>query len=113
MNRTRIALLALALAGCSVPENPKVVQEPAWDSPETRALAVKAGCFDCHSNETTYPWYTSIPIVSSVIVDHVEEGREKLNLSRMDRKQEDAHEAAEVVQEGEMPPGYCSTRRHG
>ncbi len=31
--------------------NPAVVKEPNWDSPETRALAVRA-CFDCHSNET-------------------------------------------------------------
>lgn len=32
--------------------NPRVTGEPAWDSPQTRALAKKA-CFDCHSNETT------------------------------------------------------------
>ena len=31
--------------------NPPVTQEPAWDRPETRMLAVRA-CFDCHSNET-------------------------------------------------------------
>jgi hypothetical protein len=30
--------------------NPPVVQEPNWDSPQTRQLAVRA-CFDCHSNE--------------------------------------------------------------
>lgn len=31
--------------------NPPVRREPAWDSPQTRALAVRA-CYDCHSNET-------------------------------------------------------------
>jgi hypothetical protein len=34
--------------------NPPVVQEPQWDSPETRAI-VKRACFDCHSNETVWP----------------------------------------------------------
>ena len=32
-------------------QNPPVIQEPAWDKPETRVLAQHA-CFDCHSNET-------------------------------------------------------------
>lgn len=31
--------------------NPPVLQEPQWDSPQTRAIAKRA-CFDCHSNET-------------------------------------------------------------
>jgi len=39
--------------------NPPVTQEPAWDSPETRALA-ESSCFDCHSNETTWYWYTYV-----------------------------------------------------
>jgi hypothetical protein len=43
--------------------NPPVVKEPAWDSPTTRALAKRA-CFDCHSNETVWPWYTNVAPVS-------------------------------------------------
>ena len=43
--------------------NPAVVYEPDWDSPETRALAERA-CFDCHSNETTWPWYSTIAPIS-------------------------------------------------
>ena len=39
--------------------NPPVTQEPRWDRPETRALAMRA-CFDCHSNETVWPWYTYV-----------------------------------------------------
>ena len=39
--------------------NPPVVQEPKWDSPATRELAKRA-CFDCHSNETVWPWYSNI-----------------------------------------------------
>ena len=37
--------------------NAPVTAEPAWNSPRTRELAV-AACFDCHSNETEWPWYT-------------------------------------------------------
>jgi hypothetical protein len=39
--------------------NPPVTQEPRWDQPRTRALAVRA-CFDCHSNETVWPWYSRV-----------------------------------------------------
>ena len=39
--------------------NPPAVSEPQWSSPEARAL-VKEHCFQCHSNETEWPWYTSI-----------------------------------------------------
>jgi len=39
--------------------NPRTTAEPAWDSSRTRELAA-AACFDCHSNETAWPWFTSI-----------------------------------------------------
>ena len=92
-------------------ENPPVVQEPAWDSPRTRELAVRA-CFDCHSNEVVWPWYSNVAPVSWLVERHVEEGRGKLNFSRWDQPQREAHEAAEQVQEGEMPPRYY-TPLHG
>src|SRR5687768_3027163 len=54
--------------------NPPVRQEPAWDRPQTRALVARA-CFDCHSNETTWPWYSHIAPVSWLIQRDVVEGR--------------------------------------
>jgi len=81
--------------------NPPGRQEPTWDSPETRALAVRA-CYDCHSNETKWPWYSHIAPVSWLVQNHVDEGRGKLNFSEWGRPQEGA-EAVEAVQEGEMP----------
>jgi mono/diheme cytochrome c family protein len=92
-------------------ENPAAVQEPAWDSPRTRELAVRA-CFDCHSNETAWPWYSNVAPASWFVQDHVEEGRNKLNFSRWDQPQREAREAARQVQEGEMPPAYY-TPLHG
>jgi hypothetical protein len=60
--------------------NPPVVSEPQWDSPQTRALAEQA-CFDCHSNETKWPWYAKIAPISWVVAHDVEEGRAELNFS--------------------------------
>ena len=62
-------------------DNPPVAAEPNWDSPQTRELAQRA-CFDCHSNETTWPWYSNVAPVSWLVQHDVDEGREYLNFSR-------------------------------
>ena len=81
-----IALLVAAAIQLfpALPDNPPVVREPVWDSPETRALAVQA-CYDCHSNETQWPWYARIAPISWVLAYDVIEGREALNFSEWDR----------------------------
>src|SRR5690348_9189375 len=76
--------------------NPPVTAEPAWDSPETRALA-KQACFDCHSNETEWPAYSKVAPVSWLIQHDVTEGRSKLNFSEWQRPQKDAKKAREEV----------------
>ena len=92
--------------------NPPVVMEPAWDRPSTRALAVRA-CFDCHSNQTVWPWYSHVAPASWLVQNHVDEGREVLNFSEWTRRQEEAKEAAEEVREGEMPPAaYTLVHAH-
>lgn len=83
--------------------NPPTTGHPAWDSPRTEQLARRA-CYDCHSNETKWPWYASIAPVSWGIKHDVDEARSKLNFSNFDQPQDDANEAAECVQKGEMPP---------
>lgn len=83
--------------------NPPAVAEPVWDSPTTRALA-KQACFDCHSNETYWPPYSRVAPASWLIQHDVDEGRIALNFSEWNRPQEEAKEAGEVLQEGEMPP---------
>ena len=88
-----------------MPSNPPVTGEPKWDSPQTRALAVRA-CFDCHSNETEHPWYSNVAPISWAVSDHVESGRSKLNFSEFDEPQHDADKSARVTEEGSMPPGY-------
>lgn len=82
--------------------NPPVRIEPQWDNPQTRELAKRA-CFDCHSNETAWPWYSSVAPMSWLVQRDVEEGRGKMNFSEWDRPQKEAHEAAEQVQKRKMP----------
>lgn len=92
--------------------NPTITGEPAWDTPETRALAKRA-CFDCHSNETQWPGYASIAPVSWLVVHDVTEGRSVLNVSEWGRPQTEAKDAAEEVLEGEMPPAaYTLVHAH-
>ena len=43
--------------------NPPTTKEPAWDSRQTRELVHRA-CFDCHGNQTTFPWYSHVAPVS-------------------------------------------------
>lgn len=83
--------------------NPPIGSEPAWATPETRALTRRA-CFDCHSNETVWPPYTRVAPFSWLIQHDVDEGRAMVNFSEWQRPQEEAAESAAVVREGEMPP---------
>jgi hypothetical protein len=91
--------------------NPPVVSEPAWDSPQTRALAQRA-CFDCHSNETTWPWYSRIAPISWLVAHDVVEGRSRLNFSTWGQpttgrgrgEGNNPREIVRAVQNGSMPP---------
>jgi mono/diheme cytochrome c family protein len=83
--------------------NPPVVSEPKWDSPRTKELAQRA-CFDCHSNETVWPWYSNIAPGSWLIYRDVVEGRSRLNFSDWNNSSGRAGEAPGIVMEGEMPP---------
>lgn len=86
-------------------DNPPVTAEPLWDTPTTRDLAV-AACYDCHSNETEWPWYTNIAPVSWLVERDVDEGRRKLNFSEWGRGEQETDDIVKSVQEGEMPPVY-------
>ena len=101
--------------------NPPVIQEPNWDSQQTQALFQRA-CADCHSNNTSWLWYTNIAPFSWLIQRDVIEGRSRLNLSecgvaRPGREGDEGGEggeggegwegggeAGEMVLSGEMPP---------
>lgn len=84
--------------------NPPVTREASWPTPQARRLAVDA-CYDCHSNQTTWRWYSFVAPASWYVANHVSEGRDRLNFSEWDRPQR-AEELSETVLEGSMPPRY-------
>ena len=83
--------------------NPPVVKEPNWSSPETRQITQKA-CFDCHSNETIWPWYSNIAPMSWLVQRDVDVARSRMNFSDWGRISVEVVEIMEIVSEGEMPP---------
>jgi hypothetical protein len=83
--------------------NPPIIEEPAWDSPRTRELAVRA-CFDCHSNETKWPWYANLAPFSWAVQFDVEAGRSVVNFSEWHRSYALAGYSAQRTTDGNMPP---------
>ncbi|MCA9908614.1 MAG: heme-binding domain-containing protein [Anaerolineae bacterium] len=99
-----IALLMVLIGNVATAHtNPPVTYTIQWDSPETEALA-RAACFDCHSNETVWPWYSYVAPMSILVAHDVEEGREKMNFSTGHGELE-GREMAEQIERGAMPLG--------
>lgn len=102
------ALIVIQIPPLLFQTNPPVIAEPHWDSLQTRALAQRA-CFDCHSNETVWPWYSRIAPPSWLVALDVFRGRRHLNFSEWgpasgEREGGSLDEAIEQIQRGEMPP---------
>ena len=86
--------------------NPRVVAEPKWDSPQTRAL-VKRVCFDCHINETEWPWYSYIAPVSWLLANDARNASAAFNFSNWHSGDMTAAEMARQINSGRMPlPQY-------
>ena len=87
--------------------NPPVESEtPA--PPAVRAVLRRA-CYDCHSNETRWPWYGRIAPVSWLLERDVREGRREVDFSTWNRNDEKRRarkwkEIREQVEQGKMPP---------
>lgn len=76
--------------------------------PADVAKLIKDACYDCHSHETNYPWYTNVAPVSWWIGNHIKEARGHLNFSTWkaydaEKKAHKAEECAEEVEKGLMP----------
>ena len=101
-----IVLLLLQALPFLQPDNPSVVNEPVWDRPETRILAKRA-CFDCHSNETVWPWYAKVAPMSWLVVYDVRKGRSEFNFSDWHAGDMSGRKADEEIRSGKMPlPRY-------
>lgn len=59
---------------------------------------LKTSCYDCHSNEVKYPWYSNVAPFSWVISTHITEGKKALNFSTWENySQEDKDEKIKTI----------------
>lgn len=83
-----------------------------YSVPQEVNAILKPACLDCHSNVTKYPWYAEIQPAAWWLANHVNEGKEHLNLSEFTNRSiayqhHKFEEIVEMVQEKEMPlPSY-------
>ena len=75
--------------------------------PNVQAILARS-CYDCHSNNTVYPWYANFQPVAWWLADHINEGKRELNFSTFTTRKiaVQNHKLDEIiknVKEGEMP----------
>lgn len=82
------------------------------DPPQNMAAIIEAACYDCHSHETIYPWYSDVAPFSWLIKEHVNNGRRHLNFSvwsdyKEKKKDHKIEECIDMIKSDEMPmKGY-------
>lgn len=89
------------------PDYVRVFETETAPNQEVKALLKKV-CYDCHSDNTVYPWYNNFAPVSYWLAGHIEEGKEHLDFSDWanytpKKKDHKLEELIEEVEEGEMP----------
>ncbi|MEX6690913.1 heme-binding domain-containing protein [Danxiaibacter flavus] len=82
--------------------------EQHYAVPQNVSTLLKTACYNCHSNNTSYPWYNNIQPIAWWLSGHVNEGKEELNfdefnLYTVDKKKKKLHEITKSIKEGEMP----------
>ena len=92
-----------------VGENPD--ETFALDAPPEVEAILRKACFDCHSNETRWPWYSRIAPVSWLLAKDTREGRSILNFSEWgvydaEMMDYDKESSWEQIEAGEMPPWF-------
>ena len=80
--------------------------------PDSVEAILNVACYDCHSNNTRYPWYAEIQPVGWRLNEHIQSGKKDLNFSefasyRIRRQYRKLQEITELVEENAMPlPDY-------
>ncbi len=80
----------------------------AYQTSDEVKTILKKACYDCHSNNTMYPWYANIQPVAWWLNDHIKEGKDELNFSEFatyepGRQYHKLEEVKEMIDEDEMP----------
>ncbi|SIS70794.1 Haem-binding domain-containing protein [Chryseobacterium ureilyticum] len=108
-----VALLIIAIQffdtdkNISVTPSENAIQKHYQLSSHVQGL-LKTSCYDCHSNNTAYPWYNHIQPVKWWLADHVNSGKRHLNFDEFntyskEKKLKKLDEITEAVRSGEMP----------
>lgn len=118
MSRIKKILLALLVVFIAIqfiqPAHNKTVQVLPTDFakvfvvPNNVQSVLQTACYDCHSNNTNYPWYSNIQPMAWIMANHIKNGKEKLNFSDFGsnsaRKQiSKLKEIANQIKDDEMP----------
>lgn len=90
------------------PTHPAMSLRAARPAQADAVAVLERSCRDCHSNETTWPWYSRVAPVSWLVAHDVNEGRAEFNMSEFGtwdakKQQHKLEEACTQVKEGEMP----------
>jgi hypothetical protein len=105
-----IALLLAAIQFVPISRtNP--AEESPLEAPAPVAALLKRACFNCHSHQTVWPWYSRVAPASWLLASDVTEGRSELNFSSWgkylpEKRLTLAKELVEDLASGEMPPWY-------
>ena len=109
MKKTLIVLIVVLIGIQFIPvdrKNPPVTMD--INAPDNISSILRTSCYDCHSNETSWPLYSYIAPVSFLLAGDVKEGRRHLNFSEWDKYSSDKQiklleEMIEEVEKEEMP----------
>ncbi|MFH0908727.1 MAG: heme-binding domain-containing protein [bacterium] len=115
-SRTKLlrgALVALAAAVVLIQFVPVARTNPPVTgdipAPADAKAVIRRACYDCHSNESKWPWYSHVAPVSWLVTHDVNEARRKMNFSEWnklsaDKQARNLRNALEEIEGKDMPP---------
>lgn len=82
--------------------------EKLFPLPDSVLAILKSACYDCHSNNTRYPWYSNIQPVALILNKHIVDGKKELNFDEFGsytkrRQNSKLKSIVNQVEDGEMP----------
>jgi hypothetical protein len=106
-----VAFIALQFVPNKMPENAEAGKDDLISSgllPEDISSILRTSCYDCHSNQTSFPWYSKVAPASWLLAKDIRKGREELNFSDWESyskrdKIKNLSNIKEEVSSGEMP----------
>jgi len=82
-----ILVLVFIIMQFIIPQKVEYIEDTTFEiqTPENIKTILKKACYDCHSNQINYPWYSNIAPFSWVITNHTTEGVKALNFSKWEK----------------------------